>query len=500
MNWGHPDRGKVLLLAGDVALAIATIWLAKLVRPGVNFDPPLKLGLLMMYVVVFIASFYVFDLYNIRTLNGIRTLTRLFIASIVATAVFLLLTYGVGWHSPSRDSLGIAVALLLLSSSAWRTAYKRHYAVLFRNRGVLFIGDLYDAALLQEILASECSSYELRGFLQLEGEGKAAGEVKRRERPRAVAAAAGDLRGAAAAVAMVEQWNSAGFPTTDRALDGRQDRGALNCEQLERATTELDVDTIVLRGNPVPRGIAETLTELRFRGIRIATMLDVCSEVLEGLPVDALSDEWLSFATGFPLLHQKAFRKVKRLSDILFAGAGLIVALPISLAAAFAIKLESSGPILFRQWRVGWKEKPFLLLKFRSMLENAEPDGTPQWAAAKDPRITRVGAILRTLHIDEIPQMINVLRGEMSFIGPRPERPQFVDLLKTQIPFYSLRHYVPPGITGWAQVNYPYGATVEDARRKLEFDLFYAQNASPTLDLRILLRTIRVVIFRAGSR
>ncbi len=218
------------------------------------------------------------------------------------------------------------------------------------------------------------------------------------------------------------------------------------------------------------------------------------------MPLDALSEEWLSFAAGFPVLHQKLFRKIKRISDILFAAFGLVLSLPISLAAAIAIKLDSPGPILFRQWRVGRMEKPFLVLKFRSMREDAEPDGSPQWAAAADSRVTRVGRILRRLHIDEIPQMINVLRGEMSFIGPRPERPEFVELLKAQISFYSLRHSVPPGITGWAQVNYPYGSSVQDAKRKLEFDLYYVRNASPTLDLRILLRTVRVIIFRMGSR
>jgi exopolysaccharide biosynthesis polyprenyl glycosylphosphotransferase len=281
---------------------------------------------------------------------------------------------------------------------------------------------------------------------------------------------------------------------------GIRNFGNVSRASLEITTLQLGIDTIVLRENSAEPELAESLTRLRFQGIRILTMPDLCSQLLEELPLDTLSDTWFSFATGFNLLHERIFRKIKRLSDIVIACAGLLITLPLSLLAAIAIKLESRGPVLFRQGRVGWKEMPFTLLKFRSMREDAESDGIPRWARAEDPRVTRVGRILRTLHIDEIPQMINVLVGEMSFVGPRPERPAFVEQLKERIPFYSLRHHLPPGITGWAQVNYPYGASVEDAKRKLQFDLYYVRHASPTLDLRILLRTARVVLFRRGSR
>jgi len=144
--------------------------------------------------------------------------------------------------------------------------------------------------------------------------------------------------------------------------------------------------------------------------------------------------------------------------------------------------------------------RPFELLKFRSMRADAEKDGKARWAAADDPRVTSVGKILRKTHLDELPQMINVLRGQMSFVGPRPERPEFVGMLNESISFYHLQHYVLPGITGWAQVNYPYGASLEDSRRKLQYDLYYVCKASPLLDLRTMLRTVRVVLFRQGSR
>ena len=220
----------------------------------------------------------------------------------------------------------------------------------------------------------------------------------------------------------------------------------------------------------------------------------------EELPLEILNESWLCVADGFDLSQARFFRRLKRLTDIFLAGAGLLVDWPFMWVAALAIRIDSEGPILFRQPRVGWMGRPFELLKFRSMRTGAEKEGGPQWAALDDPRVTAVGKILRKLHFDELPQMINILRGEMSFVGPRPERPEFVGLLNGSINFYQLRHYVLPGITGWAQVNYPYGASLEDTRRKLQYDLYYICNASPLLDLRTLLRTARVVLFRQGSR
>jgi lipopolysaccharide/colanic/teichoic acid biosynthesis glycosyltransferase len=187
------------------------------------------------------------------------------------------------------------------------------------------------------------------------------------------------------------------------------------------------------------------------------------------------------------------------LTDLLLAAVGLLLASPLMLLTAMAIKLDSPGPILFRQTRVGWKGRPYQLLKFRSMCEDAEMNGA-QWAQRDDPRVTRVGKWIRKLRVDEIPQMFNVIAGQMSFVGPRPERPEFVAQLEELIPFYHLRHYLPPGITGWAQVKYPYGASVEDARRKLQFDLYYICSANPIVDFRILLRTVRTVLFLQGSR
>jgi exopolysaccharide biosynthesis polyprenyl glycosylphosphotransferase len=200
------------------------------------------------------------------------------------------------------------------------------------------------------------------------------------------------------------------------------------------------------------------------------------------------------------LTRAQAEDYAKRASDVMIACALLIFTLPLMVLVALAIKWDSDGPIFYRQTRVGFRGRHFDLLKFRSMVQDAEQDGRPVWAADHDPRTTRVGRFIRKIRIDELPQLMNVLRGEMSMVGPRPERPYFVDQLSQVIPRFAERHTVRPGITGWAQINYPYGASVEDARNKLTYDLQYTKNRSFLRDVRILVSTVRVVIFQEGAR
>jgi len=178
----------------------------------------------------------------------------------------------------------------------------------------------------------------------------------------------------------------------------------------------------------------------------------------------------------------------------------LLITFPIMVLTAIAIKLDSRGPVFYFQERVGFRGRTFKCPKFRSMTTDAEGDGVARWATKNDSRVTRVGAVIRTCRIDELPQLVSVLRGEMSLVGPRPERPGFVRQLQAQIPFYDIRHSVKPGVTGWAQVRYSYGASVEDARRKHQFDLYYVKNHSLFLDLVVLVETVSVVLFREGSR
>jgi exopolysaccharide biosynthesis polyprenyl glycosylphosphotransferase len=190
----------------------------------------------------------------------------------------------------------------------------------------------------------------------------------------------------------------------------------------------------------------------------------------------------------------------KRIIDVILSISLLIFTAPLMAVVALTIKCDSVGPVLYRQKRVGKNGQHFTLLKFRSMVQDAEREGLPIWASERDPRVTRVGRIIRFTRIDELPQLCNVLGGEMSMIGPRPERPYFVDHLSEIIPSYALRHSAKPGITGWAQINYPYGASVEDAREKLSYDLYYINNFSLMLELRIIILTVRVVMLGQGAR
>jgi exopolysaccharide biosynthesis polyprenyl glycosylphosphotransferase len=205
---------------------------------------------------------------------------------------------------------------------------------------------------------------------------------------------------------------------------------------------------------------------------------------------------------GFSQRSAASWAKVatQRFLDTALALLFLLITLPLLLLAALAIKLDSPGPIFYRQERVGLGGRVFAFYKLRSMRVDAEVGGTPSWAALRDRRVTRVGSFMRRTRIDEIPQMVNVLRGDMCFIGPRPERPHFVNQLERVLPFYADRHHVKPGITGWAQVNCSYGASIEDARKKLVYDLYYVKHRSLFLDLLVMISTVRVILFQEGAR
>jgi len=222
-------------------------------------------------------------------------------------------------------------------------------------------------------------------------------------------------------------------------------------------------------------------------------------ELVHGkLMLEHITPSWIIFSTGFR--RSIYFNLCKRYIDVVLSLTGLFLTLPFFPIIALAIKFDSAGPVFFKQVRVGNKEKMFNLYKFRTMCQDAEEKSGAIWAAKNDPRVTKLGSLFRKSRIDEIPQLYNVLKGDMSFVGPRPERPEFVEKLKQVIPYYSKRHFIKPGLTGWAQVRYPYGATVEDAIEKLRYDLFYIKNLSPFLDTLIFFETIKVVLFGRGGQ
>jgi sugar transferase (PEP-CTERM system associated) len=260
------------------------------------------------------------------------------------------------------------------------------------------------------------------------------------------------------------------------------------------------IDQIVVavrdrRGGGLP---LQQLLECKMKGVKVVELPTFFEREYRQVMLESLNPSWVVLGDGFR--QGISVNIVKRLFDLTVSGALLFVTLPIMLVAALAIYLEDGYPVLYRQKRVGQGGRVFTLFKLRSMKVDAECGGTPHWARPNDDRTTRVGRFIRKWRIDELPQVFNVVRGEMSFVGPRPERPYFVDQLTKQIPYYGLRHAAKPGITGWAQVRYQYGASVDDAIEKLQYDLYYVKNRSLFLDLAIMMATVEVVLWGRGAR
>jgi sugar transferase (PEP-CTERM system associated) len=269
---------------------------------------------------------------------------------------------------------------------------------------------------------------------------------------------------------------------------------------LTQTAQRLGVDEIIValterRSGSMP---LRELLDCKLSGVRVFDITTYFERMLGQIRIDFVNAGWLIFGDGF---NQSFYRTaVKRIFDILCSSVLILLAAPVMLITAIAIKLESKGPVFYRQERVGFNGKPFLVTKFRSMRTDAEQDGKPRWATANDSRVTRVGNVIRLLRVDELPQLFNVLTGDMSLVGPRPERPFFVEQLTNEIPYYAVRHSIKPGVTGWAQVRYQYGSTIEDSQEKLQYDLYYVKNHSLFLDFVILIETVGVVLTGKGAR
>jgi sugar transferase (PEP-CTERM system associated) len=264
--------------------------------------------------------------------------------------------------------------------------------------------------------------------------------------------------------------------------------------------TKLQVDEIIVAVRERRGGnlAMDELLECKLEGINVTDLSTFFERETGHVQLDSVNPSWMVFSDGF--CRTSSRNLIKRLFDVASSALLVVLTLPVFVVTALLIVFESGAPIFYRQVRVGECGRPFGVLKFRSMRTDAERDGVPQWAKKGDSRVTRVGSVIRKLRIDELPQLFNVLRGDMSFVGPRPERPFFVRELEKQIPYYSSRHTVKPGITGWAQIRYPYGASVDDAREKLQYDLYYAKNHSLFLDVIILMQTAQVVLLGKGAR
>jgi sugar transferase (PEP-CTERM system associated) len=270
-------------------------------------------------------------------------------------------------------------------------------------------------------------------------------------------------------------------------------------EDIPRIVREYDVDRIVVglsdRRGKLP--ISELL-EAKLSGVHVEDAASMYERLTGKILVDDLKPSWLIFSDGFVISRWTRF--LKRAIDVLLASIGAFLSLPLAILTAIAVKLDSAGPVFYGQDRVGENGRIFTVWKFRSMRQDAEKGGTPIWAQEQDARVTRVGRIIRKTRLDELPQFWNVWRGDMSFVGPRPERPFFVEQLAQEIPFYQQRHAVKPGLTGWAQVKYQYGSSVEDAMEKLRYDLYYIKHLSISLDVSIVFDTVKVILFGKGAK
>jgi len=290
------------------------------------------------------------------------------------------------------------------------------------------------------------------------------------------------------------------YPAGDESNVPAKERVFERHQSIAQLVQRFQVDEVIVavreqRGGRVPM---DQLLACRLQGTPVLDLAGFYERSKGQVPTDSLKASWLVYGHGF--VQGRVRTAVKRAFDIVCSSLLLVLASPLMLLTALAIRLDSPGPIIYRQERVGLGGRLFMCLKFRSMGTDAEKDGVARWAAKNDARVTRVGSFIRKCRIDELPQLFSVLKGEMSLVGPRPERPSFVAQLQEQIPFYDIRHSVKPGVTGWAQVRYSYGASVEDARRKHQFDLYYVKNNSLFLDLLVLFETVSVVLFREGAQ
>ena len=451
-------------LFSDALLALASLVFAAGARFG-GFDLPedwhaehgMKAGAIFVAVILF--SSYLMEVYTLPKESRKREIFAACLQSGCAAFFLLSVLY---YLDPSlmlgRGVLFFALGFFIIFQFSWYAlSGMGARSVPFAQR-VLILGTGDLACQLGGLLISQSGSFTLAGYLEC-GEGQVPVET-------------------------VHQ------PEVFKSQLIRKDGDLLQTARNHKAS--IIVVALAERRGVLP---LQEMMRCKLNGIEVVDA-PTFYEIVQGkLMLEEMTPGWIIFSSGFrrnPLINV-----CKRCVDVLLSMFGLLLSAPFFPFIALAIKLDSPGPLFFKQVRVGSGEKIFLLYKFRSMCQDAERDGAV-WAAKNDARITRVGSFLRNSRIDEIPQLYNVLRGEMSFIGPRPERPEFVENLKKDIYYYSKRHTIKPGLTGWAQVRYPYGATVEDAIEKLRYDLYYIKNFSFFLDTQIIFETVKVVLFGRG--
>ncbi|HET7617684.1 MAG TPA: TIGR03013 family XrtA/PEP-CTERM system glycosyltransferase [Vicinamibacterales bacterium] len=438
--------GELLLIFGSVALA------ASLQNTP---DLPGNLWKIAVVTVICQLCLYYNDFYDLTAVQTSRELVvRLLQAGGTASIVLAVMYFVVPDLMIGNGIFVSSLFVFLVAILMWRLAFNRLTGSLRLEERVLFVGTGETARkVARQVLDQRAFAYRIIGFIDDD-----ASRIGERIVNPAIVGTPADID------RLVQQHH------IDRIVVGLSDRrGKLPLEELLRA---------------------------KMAGVRVEDATTTYERVTGKILIDDLRPSWLIFSDGFRV--SRVMRLMKRTIDLTLALALALATFPLMLLTALAVWLEDGSPILYRQERVGENGKTFVLSKFRSMRHDAET-GTPIWARDGDERVTRVGRVIRTTRLDELPQLWNVVRGDMSFVGPRPERPYFVDALSRAIPFYQQRHAVKPGLTGWAQVKYRYGSSLEDAMEKLRYDLYYVKHLSIFFDLTIVFDTVKVVLFRKGA-
>ena len=448
----------IAVITGDAVLALVALYASFMMRFG---DPPLKTDYFSLFGIIKISIFaitaiftsYLLEVYNFEKTCKLR---EILVKSIVSSIVAFFILSSIYYIAPSlllgRGLLFLSLLTFGLLQFIWHLACNKGMNLPHLTSRVLILGT---GPLAKQIggLLSANNSYLLAGYYDCSNE----------------------------AIMVPEEQivgNGAGLDVT--AI---------------REKTEKIVVSLSERRGKFP--LKEVLN-CKFSGIQIVDAPSFYEQVTGKLLLENITPSWFIFADGFNITN---FNMIcKRVMDILLSSMGMLLSMPLMPFIMMVVKLDSNGPIFFKQVRLGIKEKSFVLYKFRTMGQYAERETGAVWSQKDDPRVTKIGIFLRKTRLDEIPQLYNVFKGDMSFVGPRPERPEFVAKLKEIIPYYSNRHFLKPGLTGWAQVRYPYGASVEDAIEKLRYDLYYIKNLSPFLDMLVVLETIKVVLFSRGGR
>lgn len=450
-------KKSLLLYLGDFMLILFSFLLAKYLRFGIVDHIYFENAMGAFFIsCAYVFVYYLADLYDINeSFKNSRYIARFFAANIITAGIVSSMFFFAPSLEHRRGVLLLCTLLVPLLTYLWRLWFKFFFRQLLANKKkVAIIGSGWGDDTLNTIVTEE-SDYIVESQINIE-------------------------------------------PATCNCCG--EFISKLNCMKVNRLVAEKKIDILITAMEGIRCvHLLKSILRCKMMGIDVSNMPAFYEEVTGKLPVIHLDDYWFVSAQLLGVKRWLYNKKIKKITDIIFSLTGLLLTLPICLLTAAAIKLESAGPVFYKQKRVGLNNKIFEVIKFRSMGVDAENKGAI-WAKVGDSRVTKVGKFIRKTRIDEIPQMWNVLQGEMSFIGPRPERPEFVEILNEKIPYYSFRHFIKPGITGWAQVNCPYGASIEDSLEKLQYDLFYIKNLIPSLDFHILVKTVKVVLFGKGAR